>query len=401
VHIGFRRSGGLGAGAVTGRGEYEVVGSHSGLTAIGLAGWTFNLAWPDGLVRETALGLEPATSGKPRLRSLADNPFQIGRMVAAMLLLPDPRRDFVGVGRNLPVRIVKRSYVLTRLGFGADTEFSPIIDMVTIDPTFVDLEDAGEVLSIGVANRWVRVQRVYDASDDLPYAVRVAVEQHRSFMASGETITSGLVQVVNAIEGALLLVPGTPSAAGHDVLPALEGLLALAPLEGPTLPTPDNLGEDEPEVSARAAVEYRLAKMRGAGARQFSLDVREAYRYGCAFCGLRFGGIPGIPSGVDAAHILAWSKHNLDVVTNGMSLCKLHHWAFDAALLMPVTDAGGTYKLLLTELATALPADARLRLVPSSGMEIPDVWLPADPAHRPSKTYLERLYADLAVTFAA
>ena len=49
MHIGFRRSGG--------RGEYEVVGSHSGFSAISLEGWTFNLAWPDGNVRETGLGL--------------------------------------------------------------------------------------------------------------------------------------------------------------------------------------------------------------------------------------------------------------------------------------------------------------------------------------------------------
>jgi hypothetical protein len=391
VHIGFQRSGG--------RGEYEVVGSHSGYNAISLEGWTFNLRWPDGLVRETGLGLEPAQSGKPRLRSLLDPPFQIGRMVAAMCMLPDPRRAFGEVGRNLP-RVVRQGYVLTRLGFGPDTEFTPVIDMVTIDPSFIDLEDAGDVLSIGIESRWARVKRIYDNIDDLPQGVRAAVQQHRDYMASGDTVRADLVTAVRGIDGSLTFTTAGHTS-GDDPVPALERLLGLAPMEGPTLPAPDTLGEDEPEVSARAAVEYRMAKMRGAAARQFSLDVRAAYRHSCAFCGLQLGGVPGVRSGVDAAHILAWSKHDLDVVPNGLSLCKLHHWAFDAALVMPGAEAGGSYRLYLTELATPFPADARARIVPVSGMAIPDAWLPADAAQRPSKTYLERLYADLAVTFAA
>lgn len=391
VHIGFRRSGG--------RGEYEVVGSHSGYSAIGLEGWTFNLSWPDGLVRETGLGLEPAQSGKPRLRSVLDRPFQIGRMVAAMCMLPDPRRAFAEVGRSLP-RVRRHGYVLSRLGFGVDTEFSPVVDLVTIDPTFIDLEDADEVLSLGIGHRWARIQRVYDNAGDLPDGVRAVVSQHRNYMASGVTVTAELVTIVRAIGNALAIADARHDAEA-DPVPSLERLLGLSTIGGPSLPAPDKLGEEEPEVSARAAVQYRMAKMRGATARQFSLDVRGAYRHSCAFCGLRFGGVTGIASGVDAAHILAWSKHDLDVVCNGISLCKLHHWAFDAALVVPKAEQGGAYRLYLTELASPFPVETRARIVPVSGMLIPDSWLPADEAKRPSKKYLERLYADLAVTFAA
>ena len=42
MHIGFRTSGG--------RGEYEVVGNHTGYSALSLEGWTFQLRWPDGIV---------------------------------------------------------------------------------------------------------------------------------------------------------------------------------------------------------------------------------------------------------------------------------------------------------------------------------------------------------------
>ena len=108
-----------------------------------------------------------------------------------------------------------------------------------------------------------------------------------------------------------------------------------------------------------------------------------------------------VRSGVDAAHILAWSKHDLDVVTNGLSLCKLHHWAFDGALLMPVSVGDGAYRLKFTSLAEQFPVDTRNRLLPADGMTIPTEWLPADKSQRPSKKYLEQLYADLAVTFAS
>lgn len=389
MHIGFRRSGG--------RGEYEVVGSHSGYSAISLEGWTFNLRWPDGVVRETGLGLEPARSGKPRLRSLLNPPFQIGRMIASMCMLPDPRRAFGEVGASLPV-VMRHGYVLTRLGFGADTEFAPVIGLVTIDPTFVDLEDASEVLSIGIESRWARILRIYDRMRDLPPGVGIAVYRHRSVMESGETVTAGLVNVVASIDRALTIADRR-HAQGSDPVPALEVLLGLAAPEGPSLPAPDRLGEEEPDVSARSAVEYRLAKMRGAGARKFSADVHAAYRETCAFCGLRLGGVHGVRAGVDAAHILAWSKHALDVVSNGICLCKLHHWAFDAALVMPRIDLDGRYRLHLTQLAESFPEEVRTRIVPVSGMEIPNEWLPSDPADRPSRKYLEKLYADLAVTF--
>jgi hypothetical protein len=391
MHIAFQRSGG--------RGEYEVVGSQAGFTAFSLDGWTFNLQWPDGLVRETGLGVDPATSGKPRLRSILDEKFQIGRMVAAMCMLPDPRREYAGTGTSLPL-IENKKFVLSRLGFGPETEFSPHIDLVTIEPAFITLEDAAEVVTIGINSRWDRVTRVYSSISSLPTALQGPVTQHRDFMASGTTVTKALTSIV-ALIGRVLAQQDARHVAGLDPLPSLERLLELPAVEGPTLPPPDRLGDDEPEASARSAFEYRMAKMRDAKSRQFSLAVRAAYHNRCAFCGYVFGGVQGIRSGVDAAHILAWSSHDLDVVTNGLSLCKLHHWAFDEALVMPVALGAGAYSLRLTTLAEQFPTETRTRLVAEDGLVLPAEWLPADKSQRPSKKYLEKLYADLAVTFAA
>ncbi len=389
MHIGFRRS--------NGRGEYELVGNHTGYSAADLEGWSFFIRWPDGIVRDTDLISDPATSGKPRLRSLRSKRFQIGRMVAAMLMLPDPRRDQVGILQGTPVARAK-GYVLTRLGFGPDTEYTGFNDMVTIDPSFIDIDNFDEKETIGVQHRWSRISSVYNVAEFLPDAVRSHVLQHRDFMASGQSVDSRLSTIVGSLSRAL--VTAMPSwMPGTDPLPGLESLLTIAPPFGPSLPPPDEIGEEEPGASARSAHVYRMLKIRGATGKKFSADIRAAYSNRCAFCGVQYGGVPGIRSGIDAAHILAWSKYDLDVVPNGIALCKLHHWAFDAALLVPFYQKDDC-TLLFTELATD-SFDARtLERIAEHGFVLPAEWLPDDRAHWPSKKYLDQLYADLAISFA-
>ena len=42
------------------------------------------------------------------------------------------------------------------------------------------------------------------------------------------------------------------------------------------------------------------------------------------------------------------------MLKNGIALCKLHHWAFDAGLMLPVLDNDGRYGVMFTELAASL-----------------------------------------------
>lgn len=387
MHIGFRTSGG--------RGEYEIVGGASGQPASGLDGWTFHMRWPDGQTRDTELWLDPGESGKPRLRSLAKPPYQVGRLVAAMSLLPTPRRDRSGLGTDEPV-VQENRFMVTRIGFANDVSFAPVVEDVEFTPNYIEASNKNHQELIGVDARWNRIAEMYESSSSLEPTLAKMVDEHRAVLAAGTPITNSLNRLVTRLIVRLAQVDPT-HAKGGDPLPTLERMIGLVPDEAPALPPPDEIGEDEIDVRTKAAQEYRLAKTRGAAARRFSREVHEAYRDRCAFCGAVYGGIEGVDSGIDAAHILAWSSYDLDVVKNGLALCKLHHWAFDAALMVPVID-GSKYLIRFTELADRLSAETRAHLG-VDGFEIPGDWLPADTSLRPSGKYLRRLYEDLEISF--
>lgn len=388
MHIGFRTSGG--------RGEYEVVGSHSGYTAASLEGWSFYMRWPDEHVRDTGLWLDPAHSGKPRLRSLLNPPIQIGKIVASMLLLPDDTRSLKATPSTLPIALAKK-YTVTQVGFAPDSEFTGVTDRVTFTPSWVEIANRGDTEAVGVAARWQRIQGVYNRIPELPPGLQTAVVAHRDYLATGTTVDGKLTTVVTNIGKQLVATMDSMHQEGADPLPSLELLLGIEVPDEPALPPPNELSEDEPEINVRSAHQYRMAKIRGASGRKFSAEVRAAYNQTCAFCGATFGGIEGIRSGIDAAHVLAWSKHDLDVVSNGIALCKLHHWAFDAGLLL-IRLEGQEYVTRFTTLADKIGSLSLDRLG-AEGERIPDEWLPSDPNLRPSKHYLDLAYADLGLTF--
>ncbi len=78
-----------------------------------------------------------------------------------------------------------------------------------------------------------------------------------------------------------------------------------------------------------ATREYKVRK------RGFRLAVLEAYDYKCAFCGLKIFSLKNknINWEVQAAHIVPHREKGKDDLLNGLSLCRLHHWAFDEGWL--------------------------------------------------------------------
>lgn len=62
--------------------------------------------------------------------------------------------------------------------------------------------------------------------------------------------------------------------------------------------------------------------------KEFAEKVLSNFRYRCAICGFN-ATFNKSHFGLDGAHIKWFSQRGPDIVNNGLSLCKIHHWAFD------------------------------------------------------------------------
>jgi putative restriction endonuclease len=78
-------------------------------------------------------------------------------------------------------------------------------------------------------------------------------------------------------------------------------------------------------VAERPAEPYAGRARRDPG---FAPAVLRAYEYRCAVCAYD-GQVGKISDGIEAAHVKWFSHGGPDVVENGLSLCSLHHKAFD------------------------------------------------------------------------
>ena len=76
-------------------------------------------------------------------------------------------------------------------------------------------------------------------------------------------------------------------------------------------------------------IEKKETKIRDQGFRKAVVGL---YEHRCAFCGIRMLTTEG-HTVVEAAHIIPWHVSYNDDPRNGISLCKLCHWAFDEGLL--------------------------------------------------------------------
>jgi len=98
----------------------------------------------------------------------------------------------------------------------------------------------------------------------------------------------------------------------------------------PGVPTPvepypsAKVADDEPEFGRSPA---------------FRRKILEIYDHQCAACGLRIK-LPAAQdvSFIDAAHLIPFAESHNDHPTNGLALCKNHHWAMDRNLIAPCPD---------------------------------------------------------------
>lgn len=93
----------------------------------------------------------------------------------------------------------------------------------------------------------------------------------------------------------------------------------------------------DPSFSGSGEMSAETAPYRSLRDSSFRKAVTFAYDYRCAFCGVRLKS-PRSHTLVEAAHIVPWCKTQDDRPQNGLCLCPLCHWAFDAKMLAVGAD---------------------------------------------------------------
>lgn len=100
----------------------------------------------------------------------------------------------------------------------------------------------------------------------------------------------------------------------------------------------------------------------------FRRAIMRIYDYTCAVCELQILTLSG-ESVTEAAHIIPFRKSNNDDVRNGISLCKLHHWAFDRYLFSVDEIYNVTVSDLMTEQG---PMEWKLTMLNGKGILLPE-----------------------------
>jgi putative restriction endonuclease len=100
----------------------------------------------------------------------------------------------------------------------------------------------------------------------------------------------------------------------------------------------------------------------------FRRAVVRIYDHRCAFCGVRVMTAEG-RTVVDAAHIIPWRVSQNDDPLNGLALCRLCHWTFDAGLM----GVSNRYILLCSsELRSSLNLPGQLVTLDGRGLLGPE-----------------------------
>lgn len=127
-------------------------------------------------------------------------------------------------------------------------------------------------------------------------------------------------------------------------------------------------------------------EVRQARSSAFRRIILEIYDHQCAACGLRIklAEIDDLTF-VDAAHLIPFSDPDLggnDHPSNGMALCKNHHWAMDRFLIAPTPE--GVW--LSSSKLNPLRSEGEKALVSLSGQAFPQ---PAEQAFHPAPSHLQ------------
>lgn len=376
-----------------GRGEYELAGRQGELQVHDLFNQPlFIEILPN--VSIDAFSCCELDNGKPRIRlTKSCKNAHPSPLIAAAMMLPKPRRSLRETNGNGLLRWDQFVVQTVRI------DIVPRAGNVLICPVVVRLANsAGEWLDIRFAERMARVVRVWTAAATLSGELAEAVRNH-AFAFTSPTATQA--QRVNSVVS-LRVALSNPDG---DMLPLIEsrfGFTVTSLLSGGDISAEvsDDIFAEEVNIDpAEARVDrvrqWRLAVVRGASANNFRRNVREAYDSRCMFSGQRLPRTEATTTaGVDAAHILPWSRFDLDATKNGLCLNKQCHWAFDEGLFrLTFDDAVNAYVVSIPDPIRLAASAAQFDIASFDAIVglVPRTNLPENEELWPSKVYLAEL----------
>ncbi len=380
MNIALRPSGG--------RGEYELAGRQGALHIHDLFGLQMFIEILPG-VSINAYSHCVLKDGKPRIRltQVARNAHP-SSLIAAAMMLPKPRRERDETHGTTLLRWEQFVVQTVRIDVG------PRAGGVLICPLNVRLENADGVrLDISFAERMARVVRVWTAAATATGAIADAVRAHAAAFTSPTSKQAQLVAAIFTLHSAL----GQPDG---DLLPLLEAHFGLGAISAPPAGeisaevSDEDFAEevhiDPEEARVERVRQWRLAAVRGGSASAFRRKVRDAYDSRCMFSGQRLPRTAATSTaGVDAAHILPWSRFDLDATQNGLCLNKQCHWAFDEGLLrLSFDDTERAYIVSIPNPVRLAAQAAQFDIEPFDEIagKVPRSRLPANEAFWPSSS---------------
>jgi HNH endonuclease len=377
MRIALRTSGG--------RGEYELAGSHDGYTTASLYDKQIVLEiTPD--VQLPTGNFVRDSQGKRRIR-LGDQRLDthIYLLVAALLLLPKPIRQLSETGDG-HLQLMPDHYSVQDIHFDI---VRVTHDTLVIRPTYVKLSNTSESKYLDVAERMQLLLGLWDKAESSGEVSATLLRAHAT--AYNSSNARDLIQAATGVRAFI-----------HSEQDPLRQLLheyQLSSTQTVSMGVSDEVNADlsdaNPTSIDQASLAFvrklRLIADRGAGGAAFRRDVKLAYNHTCLFSGLYLPSTPLTGStGVDAAHILPWAKHNINVIQNGICLNKLAHWAFDANILrLDFDEASRTYSVSVREAIKS--QESLLELAPFLAMEgvIPRDRLPHNTSLWPGPEFIK------------
>lgn len=375
-----------------GRGEYELAEEYRDIRARDLINYCISLELPEDLLIHTRICLVEQ-GGKLRLRMRGAD-IHIQRQLTAAFLMPDSQREFGTLGAGEPI-LQEGLYAVEHIPASAVRLIGPQTAVLKVNK-LIAANRSQPAEEINLRQRALMLKEVWKRRDEFPDEIAELLQQHETIVRGGTVTRAALtaaaqIRALVARRGADL---GIIYEERGDVLPKLAEALRYG------VPKPsiiiDEVDPEDIELKRRTAKEWkRWANARGPSAAKFRRDVRNAYRATCFICGAHYPRTDyGNAPGVDSAHILPWSEIDLDEVYNGLCLCKLHHWAFDEAIIHVRFEGGSYVSEIPNEAAQGIAASnpnfSLDRLKANLGV-IPEARLPLDRQQWPRPQLLDAL----------